>query len=348
MYLGEQLQEQESLSHEFKEFCLKNGVFNYYDYDEITNIISSGILPNDFNQIILDNLKTYFLHYVPKYASAFSNCKIDKGVISIGINDFGELTGIPYIGILDIKILEEYLQDTFKYIRGNYTNRNCKRDYIQNIKLEIMELDISDTQNRLYDISDTIIENMERQKKEYNKQYIDYLSSRNKWMKTFSTYACNVNQLVNGKRDEIIEYIRINVQDIIDIDTVTRILDRVKNETPIETDNIDEYKDDKNHHLYWIFQFKDESVYNLLESKPKPPCMPKILNAPYTLITQLSDMRAKFIENNKNLRYYLIRIHFSGSLAKNKYLEYYHPFKSSWQARCRVQHPLFGPCCLVK
>jgi hypothetical protein len=342
MYLGEQLLEQESLSHEYKEFCLKNGVYNYYEYDEIENIITNGIIPIDFNRMIIDNIKTYFLHYIPKYASAFSNCNINNGLISIGINDFGEITGIPYIGELNTEMLELYLHDAFKLIRGNYNHRNCKKDYIKEIKLSVISIDTKDTDTRLYDISTSIIENMKKQREIYNIEYKHYLFDRDIWMKKFSTYSCSVNQLVNGKRHEIVEYVKTNSPNLI------HIINRIQSEIPIEIDCIEECKDDPNHHLYWIFRFKDMKIYDLLESKPKPPISPRILHAPYTLITQLSDMRPKFLNNNHQLKYYLLRIHFSGSLGKNRNLEYYHPIKTTWQARCRVVHPVFGPCCLVK
>ena len=69
VYLGEQLSHNESLEHEYKEFCLKLNVFNYYDYEELEKIIVNGKLPSDFNTIIDDNILHYFAFYVPRYAS---------------------------------------------------------------------------------------------------------------------------------------------------------------------------------------------------------------------------------------------------------------------------------------
>lgn len=109
---------------------------------------------------------------------------------------------------------------------------------------------------------------------------------------------------------------------------------------------IDLYREDTTHPLYWLFKFKDDKVDRYMAEKPRPPSLPKICNAPYTFITQLSDMRLKFIQNNPELNYYLIQVRFSGHLKNMKYLEYYHKTKEQWLSRRRVMHSLHGPCCL--
>ena len=117
VYLGEKLNEKESLQTEFKEFCLKNNVYNYYSHQDLEQIVISGKLFENFNTIIHDNIKHYFLCYIPRYASAFSNCDdIKEGVLTIGINDYGEITGIPYIGEFDESNLQIYLENTFKHV----------------------------------------------------------------------------------------------------------------------------------------------------------------------------------------------------------------------------------------
>ena len=81
---------QESLYVEFKEFCLQEET--EVDY----SIVKTGIITNKekFNNDIYKNIRIYFYKYLPKYISAFINSNI-KGQLIIGVNDFGEVTGIP-------------------------------------------------------------------------------------------------------------------------------------------------------------------------------------------------------------------------------------------------------------
>ena len=39
MYLGQQVDSHESLENEYKEFCIKDNIFDYYTIDEIHHII---------------------------------------------------------------------------------------------------------------------------------------------------------------------------------------------------------------------------------------------------------------------------------------------------------------------
>ena len=134
MFLGEVLNIRESLCDEFKEFCLKKCIYDYYTREEIDTIIETGILKSDFNTVIYDTLERYFLFYLPKYASGFSNCT-HNGTLYIGVNDFGEVTGIPFIGSIDKTRVNIYIQ----HILNNYVRSvNIQKDaYIDKIKVSI-------------------------------------------------------------------------------------------------------------------------------------------------------------------------------------------------------------------
>jgi hypothetical protein len=125
------------------------------------------------------------------------------------------------------------------------------------------------------------------------------------------------------------------------------IVDYLNNRLPIDLDNLEERKYDEDDYLHWIFQFKDITIDRYLNNKPRPPLYPKICNAPLALMTHLSDMRLKFIQNNKDLRYYLIKVHFSAKIQKPgaKTLEFYNPYRGMWQSRNRMWDPYIGPCC---
>ena len=341
-HLGQQLNEQESLEHEFKEFCIKQCISNYYDVDEIEKIICNGVLDSNFNKLIDENIEAYFMYYIPKYMAAFSNCEIENGVLSIGINDYSEITGIPYFGNLNEVTLQSYLLKALKNVRGHNNSKKVKAEYVKHIKVEVIEVNTWDSNILLYDNSSQLVESMKKQKKDYDNEYANYLKTRNEWMTLFLSYTININQLLSDKREEIIEFIKGHNPQFLD-----NIIENIQDHQLVISSNcIETHKDDTDHHLYWIFRFKDHSVNKYLNLKPLPPLSPKILNAPYTLMTQLSNMRAKFVDKNKDIKYYLIRISFSGKIKNMKYIEYYNKFRKTWNTKRRVLHPLYGPCCL--
>jgi hypothetical protein len=340
-YLGEKLSDNETLHHEYKEFCLKNNVYNYYTHTELEQIVISGLLPVNFNEVIYENIKTYFLHYIPRYASAFSNCDdISHGMLTIGINDYSEITGIPFIGELDVNILQIYLESTYKLIRAENNSRKWKQEYIKHIEFEIIPIQIKNASLHLCDMSLDIYNTMKDQQELYRSQYNIYLESRNKWIVNFMDYACSINEMLDKRRDEVTRFVKNNAAN------PEPIIEFLNSRLPINYDDLDIRRDDKDDYIYWIFQFKDVILDKYMHTKPRPPIYPRMCNAPYALMTHLSDMRLKMIRNNKNLNYYMIRIKFSGNIPKSRSLEYYHPSRKIWQSRNRVWSPFIGPYCI--
>ena len=340
-YLGEKLSEKETLKHEYKEFCLKNNVYNYYSHTELEQMVLTGKLLDNFNTVIHDNIKHYFLCYIPRYASAFSNCDdIKDGLLTIGISDYGEITGIPYIGELCATDLQSYLESTYKLIRAENNSRKWKQEYLKHIRIEVIPINIKNPSLHLCDMSRDIYDTMKQQKDLYDEQYIKYLRLRDVWINEFMDYACSINEMLDKRRHEVIAFVKKNAP------RPDPIIDFLNARLPIEYDDLNERRDNIDDYIYWIFQFKDIVIDKYLGEKPRPPIYPRMCNAPYALMTHLSDMRLKLIRNNKDLRYYTIRVHFSGNIPKSRPLEYLHPLRHTWQSRNRVWSPYIGPYCI--
>ena len=75
MILGDYIGFGESLQDEFKEFVLRLDPELFTDSSHFKEIINTGILPEGFNDIVLENIFHYFRIYLPKYISAFANCE---------------------------------------------------------------------------------------------------------------------------------------------------------------------------------------------------------------------------------------------------------------------------------
>jgi len=368
--LGQRFGNDESLQLEFKEFCLKNNIYDYYDPQDVEQMINSGRLNRGFNRVVYDNIRRYFLYYVPKYASAFSNCNIDEGLLYIGINDFGEITGIPFVGDIDHQKIAHYLEDSFQYIRGSTNDIQDEKEYLSRITYEISKLEV-DTEY-LDDVTEDIADKYNAIKKEYVLNYKKYLDDRDKWIITLRRYMCKLDDVINNNRDDLIYYINKNLQVVFYNDprnlqiAQKQVLERLYDKRPIiissREDDIERHKDNPHHYIYWLLKYKDEYVEKYLRVKPRPPTIPKMFNAPFSIITQLSDMRYKIVENTKNINYYLLKVKFPGNIdfnnKRNKkvatfggpshshnYLEYRTLHKQKWQKRARIVGPK-GPCCI--
>ena len=56
--------------------------------------------------------------------------------------------------------------------------------------------------------------------------------------------------------------------------------------------------------------YKDESMAKLQSQKPENPNITKFYNSSVCLMTQLTNLRVKFFENNTNINFYKINICF--------------------------------------
>jgi hypothetical protein len=71
MILGDYIGFDESKLIEFKEFILKIDPISFCTAEEINDLIKTGRLVENFNDIIISNIDYYLKFYVPKYISAF-------------------------------------------------------------------------------------------------------------------------------------------------------------------------------------------------------------------------------------------------------------------------------------
>lgn len=331
MILGDQHQyKYESLNIEFKEFCL-NLSDNEMDCLNVEKICKTGIILFDeskiINDMILNSIKNYFIKYIPRYLSAFLNSNIDNAELYIGVDDFGEITGIPFFG--EKETFENFIYNIIN-IPLYYTKTDGKQiEY----KVIIEELDLKE--HYLKDNSDLILQNFYKDKIITNILNKKYINERRKWASSMNEYTCKLPLLLESKKKEFHNYLLKHAPHLINYKIY-----------PHEMKNIAHLKVDPTHYLYWLMQFKEEQINKLQLSKPYKPRIQKTNQGPFYLLNGLTELRSKFIKNNNEIKYFMIKIIFPSKSKEFNTVYYYNTESKSWLTKSRQYNENVGPCCL--
>ena len=332
MILGDYYQQPESKHIEFKEFYLKVCPDTILTDEEIVYIVNYGKFFKKLNHLIFLNIKSYLIYYLPKYMSCFLNSQIN-GKLILGVNDFGEITGIPYSGSLSEKKIFNFIDSyVSKYVNGidkfeNYINLNIIR-LDKDLKLlddEASDLiDLMNYKNNLY---------FERTQK--------FNSSRKKWIKILSKYNTKLINILNSQdtKKELIEFVKLNSNNL----ELINKLESIKEFQFLKYTDFFKKIKNKNEILYWVAKFKDFKIDELQKIKPKRIETPSLLNNSM-ILSKLSHMRYRFTKNNKNLNYYLIEISINCK-SKYEYVHFKSPNSNDWIYRIRIDTEN-GPSCI--
>lgn len=317
---------EESLEVEFKEFCL-NEIKNEED---VNHCIKTGKIRNKlkFNQDVYNNIKYYFYKYIPKYISAFINANIN-GELIIGVNDYGEITGIPLIGTK--QDLEEYINK--QNLHSNIFNLiKYEDENLFNVTYEIKELKIDI--NYIDNTCDKLLSEYYKNLKLKELLIKKYKQDRLIWIKKMDEFTCKLPTLLTTKKIEFKEFLKINAPQYIDF--------IIKEH---EMRHISHLKINPSHYIYWLMKFKDLNLEKIKKQKPEMPDIPKIINDPKNIYKKLTHLRYKLINSNNNLNYFVINIKINkkNNINSNSII-YYNLHKKKWIKNIRkLNHN--GPKC---
>lgn len=329
MILGDQhICKYESLNIEFKEFC-----FNLTEIDmdclNIEKICKIGVFSDKekkiFNDMIFNNMENYFIKYIPRYLSAFLNSNIDNAELYFGVDDYGEITGIPFFGTK--KTFENFIYNIIN-LPLYYINSNNKS--IQ-YKVVIEELEID--KNYLKDNSNIILKNFYNDKNKINILRKKYKIDRMNWVMMLNEYTCKLPLLLETKKKEFDYYLSQKAPHLLNYTIYSH-----------EMRNIAHLKIDPSHYIYWLMMFKEEHLNKIQSMKPFKPRIPKINQGPTYLINNLTELRSKMINNNDKLNYFILKIVFPSN--SNDYDTIYYRNDSTWLTKQRHYNENVGPCCL--
>ena len=322
--LGNYVDFEENLQNEFKEFYLKLDISGFLTFEEIKHMVLTGELCRGFNEIIFCNLKQYINTYLPKYVSAFTNTEeISEGHFYIGINDFGEITGIPFLGELDESVIRSFLEHTKPFLSTS-SGDIAIDSILDSIKIEIIKVESNmllledDTKNELAEYN--------YKKNEFRRLYKDYILKHTSWVEEMLSYASKLVEYVTDFKlriaiaDFIIQsedYKLIDVNGFIiataidgsklevkcdksDLDLIVEILQSNETIPVYDSIRLSEIKLEPKNVLYWVMIYKDYMTQIIRQRRPVKP-YDYIYNEEMfynNMLRCISKMRYKFLKNH--------------------------------------------------
>ena len=332
-YYGE-----ESIDIEFKQFCNQ---FPYvleenFNENELEDLILNGTWSDNLNDLINRNIISYMSYIPQKYISCFGNSKINGSLI-IGIDDSGEITGIPYKENLNKEYIYSLLENTVK--ENVISEYMTSQDILSKISIEVIKLNVmtellTDDIVQIYDI-------FKKARKKQAEENLLYKDSFKIWFNELSIYTGKLYNLINNDytRNRLIKYINKKCSNE---EIKTSLINLLKTKKTIDLpDGIRILTDRKkiDNIIYWLADFKDYNVKEILKKKPKKKII--ALKNIYHLVGNFSFMRKKFVDNNIN--HYIIKINIEGNKF-NDDIRFKYPLSSKEYYRKRTEIEGF-PCC---
>ena len=345
LQLGDYI-EKENLSLEHKEFCLKN-----VDEHQLCNNFDD-IFTNHTLKLCNQTLMHYSKYVIPKYVSAFTHLKgtNKKGIIYIGVDDMGQITGIPYLkttkefNIPKNKIIDNITENIRIIKDGKVLSSLKKKEYLKK-RLKVSKIECVCNPSHLNDDYQQYHDSLMTKKEYITKQLNDYHIHKQLWHQNIRQYTMKMSILANAEnyRKQTIIYIKQNCK-------VTELrrkhITRLNDSKPLivpKTKIFRKLRNNPNSVFYWIVSWKDHMIEKLSVHKPKHPILPALPYHLHFLRKRLTLHRKRWIINTPNIGYYVLKIQICRSTKYN--IEYYDKKQKKWMSVTRKNNSKIGPYC---
>jgi len=320
----------ENIGLETKDIEYK--VFNFnplkISMEDSKKYLSNSIF--SFNDSVDETLLNYIQIYLPKYLCSFLNptSNLIKAHLYFGINDNGNVIGIPYKGHLTTDFINHQIDKIF-YTHLRFPNHDIKNKIRQCVSVEIVSVDKS-----------IILSNPSLKKTPHSK-YVDetnklrlanmvYKKKKDVWNGMVDFDNLKLRDMINNleTRKYIWKYIKIksgystkkfknkysHLESYCDVENYWTFMSKVKSNKPFEplkigtmnkvcNDNLDIYK--------WVAIWKDSKISMLKKAKPIKPIKKIDSYYPIFLLSQVPKMIPEWIKKNSSLNLYVIKINFN-------------------------------------
>lgn len=309
-------------------------VFNFnplkLSIEDGAKYISSGIFC--FNDSVDETLYNYIQIYLPKYICSFFNpiSMLKESELYFGINDYGKVIGIPYIGIIQENFINHLIDKVFSS-HIIFPSSQIKNKVRQSIKLEIIP--VSKTKiirNHLNLGKKSVYSKYMSDLNEIKKQNRIYKKNRDGWNKMFDLDNLKLCDMINDfdTRKYIWKYAKAKTNYVkkkftnkyshlgpyCDVYSYWDLMADVKSNKEFEPmkmgsmstvykNNLDIYK--------WIAVWKDSKFSMLKLAKPKKPAKKIDSYYPIFLLSKVHKMIPEWVIKNPELNLYVIKFKFN-------------------------------------
>ncbi len=325
----------ETITKEYKEFT-----FNHIGLEFDSSVADTLVKTSRwvFNSMIENSIEKYLKIYVPKYASAFmdSFSETQFGELYIGIDDYGNVQGIPYQG----EIHPSFISNKIKMMIEKYIISSEKEHLAKNIRVEVIKVDYDKTSVNDYPEMYQRYVDMTNEQAEKEKEYQDKLKA---WSDEF--YSFTQRKLVDlfnlqPSRSKLYEYIKSK-------NPTSSVLQMIEDGFQLEQkthEEISECKEDQDNPYFWVCEWKDKMVDDIKPLKPFPKHRNDFCTflQPINILTKVTPMIPWWINKNDNINLYVIKITF---LKTRDDIEVYYLDSFDKVNRCYRTTEFGRPCC---
>tara|TARA_Y100000816_G_scaffold272296_1_gene237605 strand:+ start:348 stop:1349 length:1002 start_codon:yes stop_codon:yes gene_type:complete len=330
MILGD-INDLETLNNEYKEFCLKTSYDAIYSKKNILNILNSGKLSNNYNSLIYQSIEFYFNNYIPKYISSFLNSN-NSGNIFIGINDKGENTGIPILNYMNSTIINNlFYSALYKHILNFYK-------FSKYVTIDIIPLTINTKLINNNEFNYLVTNYNKLNNSKINKLQ-EYYTLKQQWKNNMAKYEKKIDILLN------LNYFRKQLFHFIlqysTLQNKNHLFSALFSNDIIYFNSHDKFN--INTISYWACKFKDYILNKILKNRPIKPNI-SIRIHPDLIFNRITPLRLLFIQNNYNIKYFIIKI--SVNKYQGKHIAYFkYPYSEQYNFKIRRLNNNNQPYC---
>ena len=345
-----QYYDEESAEKEFKEFKF-NKSKQTMNKMKILQFLKNPEWNKEMEGLVNKTLNLYFEDYIPKYIASFINANIN-GELTIGIDDFGIIRGIPIKNINENKIkikIKNMIEKRVKLINKNITHYEIKL-ILENLNIEFVKLKTS-----LNDKINNFKTNIDKYFQQFEdiKEELKFIKKREEyWFLKLDKYRSLVNIMTQKYTSkQLYDYIRKNNNNKKSQEILKNYWNICKTFQLPEHDKLQKDKINPNKLMYWLVNFKDLMVFKLNKQKPNFNLKKRQLNQKINKIKKNNPIKLFYqlnpIVNNLillDVPFYLIKINIKGQNIPFKLL-----FKDNeddgWKYKLRINTE-YGPCCI--
>lgn len=286
----------ETLSTELKEFFIPTRFLIDEEKENIRECILSGKYYGNkrVNESIKFTLDKYFLKYLSGWNH--SDIELKSGNLYFGIDDDGNICGIPFRGTISKKLIREHIRTLLRKTSLNHRNQE---NLLNKIFIDVIKVNPSkeDTMKKYY-------YQLDQEKKRID-QLIEYSEQYSIWIRRLRRYSTKMIRFLNQKdlREELISFVRENnienPQEIIDY------INQYEQWEKLPPGNIKELKHNPKQFYFWITTFKDVMVEKIKKERPIYPTI-KVIN--YENFYRSAKLMGNLFSSNISINFFVIKI----------------------------------------